>query len=134
MFLSFYVQGTSSMKSSTVADKSEWRIDDIAAISYDDVKTQVLSLADSVRHAFRYLSGDFVASSVSAHPAKNVGQQEREKKDEHPWWGLAGLFKGLRGRRSPEEASIESGTVYTEGEVHAELVRVSRMHSKFGPK
>ncbi|KAG6332333.1 hypothetical protein ID866_6761, partial [Astraeus odoratus] len=119
MFLSFYVQ---SSPSSSATDKSQWNLDDITSLTYDDVKTKTRPLVDSAKRAFRYLSGEAVPPPELSHPINNEKQKEKEKTEEH-LWGLTSLFKGLRGGRPAGEAAVEAGATWTEGEVHADLVR-----------
>lgn len=120
MFLSFYVQGSSSTSSAPDEDKSQWLLDEL---TYDDIKEKVWSLADSTKRAFRFLSGDVVLPREVPHPVDEEKQEERERNEERSLWGITGLFKGLRRWRPSGEASMDTGVVWTEGEVHAELVR-----------
>lgn len=120
MFLSFYVQGSSSTSSAPDEDKSQWVLDEL---TYDDIKEKVWSLADSTKRAFRFLSGDVVLPREVPHPVDEEKQEERERNEERSLWGITGLFKGLRRWRPPGEASMDTDVVWTEGEVHAELVR-----------
>lgn len=120
MLLSFYVQGASSTSSAVNEDKSRWVLDEL---TYDDVQAKFWSLVDSTKRAFRYLSGDVVPSREVPYPVNEEKQKETERSEEPSLWGLAGLFKGLRRRQSSGEASVDTGVAWTEGEVHAELVR-----------
>ncbi|KAI6045071.1 TIM21-domain-containing protein [Pisolithus marmoratus] len=128
MFLSFYVQGSSSTSSAADEDKSQWVLDEL---TYDDIKAKLWSLVDSTKHAFRYLSGDVVPPREVPHPVDEEKQKEREGSEERSLWGLAGLFKGLRKWRPSGETSMDTGVVWTEGEVHAELVRNDDGHFTF---
>jgi len=49
--------------------------------------------------------------------------KEQENAEAQSWWGLTNMFTGLRGWRSYGGESIAAGTTWTEGEVHADLVR-----------
>ncbi|KAL4069433.1 TIM21-domain-containing protein [Scleroderma citrinum] len=124
MLLSFYVQGSPSPDSSSAEeDKPLWSLDDIASLSYEDIKGTVLLIIDSAKRTFRYLSGDVVALPQLPHSVEGRKQKENEGNEDSSLWGLAGLFKGLRGGRPSKEPTIESSVSWTEGEVHADLVR-----------
>ena len=56
-------------------------------------------------------------------------EKDQERTEQHSWWGVTGLFSGLRGRRSHDGGS-HGATAWTEGEVHADLVRVRRKISQ----
>ncbi|KAI6136864.1 TIM21-domain-containing protein [Pisolithus sp. B1] len=119
MLLSFYVQGSSSASSAVNENKSRWVLDEL---TYDDIQAKFWSLVDSTKRAFRYLSGDVVPREMP-YPVDEEKQKETERSVEPSLWGLTGLFKGLRRRQPSGEASVDTGVVWTEGEVHAELVR-----------
>jgi len=56
------------------------------------------------------------------------------KKTESSGWSVVGLFSGLRGRRtgSPEISSKRAnGEMWTDGEVHADLVRNDEGYFEF---
>ncbi|KAI6031976.1 hypothetical protein PISMIDRAFT_94867 [Pisolithus microcarpus 441] len=120
MLLSFYVQGSSSASSAVNEDKSRWVLDEF---TYDGIQAKFWSLVDSTKRAFRYLSGDVVLPREALYPVDEEKQKETERSEEPSLWGLAGLFNGLRKRRPSGEAGVDTSVVWTEGEVHAELVR-----------
>lgn len=120
MLLSFYVQGSSSASSAVNEDKSRWVLDEF---TYDSIQAKFWSLVDSTKRAFRYLSGDVVLPREALYPVDEEKQKETERSEEPSLWGLAGLFNGLRKRRPSGEAGVDTSVVWTEGEVHAELVR-----------
>ncbi|KAG1829230.1 hypothetical protein DFJ58DRAFT_719715 [Suillus subalutaceus] len=121
MLLNFYVQGSSSAKSAQQADEEAGPsyIESLSSLTLDETialaKEKLESIGQSAKRAFRYLSGD-VAPSPAPHPQLSTNDsQENERKQEKGMWSFAGLFSGLKGRRS--------GVSWTEGEVHADLVR-----------
>ncbi|KIJ68678.1 hypothetical protein HYDPIDRAFT_173342 [Hydnomerulius pinastri MD-312] len=129
MLLNFYIQGssTASASASAATDEEEiqWAdyVESLTALTMDDVKAKVTPVVDSAKRAFRYLSGDIVPSPVSPLVTEKDQGKEQEKGEEGSLWGLTGLFAGLRGRRSHGEGSGDTSVAWTEGEVHADLVR-----------
>ena len=129
MLLSFYVQGSSSRDSSSAGEhKSPWTLDDITSVSYDTIMASVSSIIDSAKRTFRYLSGDVVPLPQLPPPGtENERQKDREMGEDLSFWGLAGLFRGLRSARPSREPTSETGAQWTEGEARADLVRVSQV-------
>lgn len=129
MLLNFYVQGSSSTKSARDdGEMSPSYIELLSSLTLDESisygKEKVESIVESAKRAFRYLSGD-VAQLPAAHPQLSAKEnQEKERVQEKGLWSLAGLFSGLKGRRSAIEGVDDSGVLWTEGEVHADLIRV----------
>jgi len=128
MLLNFYVQGSSSAKSAQQADEETGPsyIESLSSLTLDETiglaKEKLESIGQSAKRAFRYLSGD--ATPLPApHPQLSTNdRQENERKQEKGVWSVAGLFSGLKGRRSVAEGAGDSGVPWTEGEVHADLV------------
>jgi import inner membrane translocase subunit TIM21 len=130
MLLNFYVQGSSSAKSAQQADEEAGPsyIESLSSITLDEAialaKDKLESIGQSAKRAFRYLSGD-VAPSPVPHPQLSTNDnQENDREQEKGMWSFAGLFSGLKGRRNVAEGVGDSGVSWTEGEVHADLVRV----------
>lgn len=127
MLLNFYIQGSSLPSLQTEDEKdSQWTsyVDSLASLTFEDVKEKTSRFTDLARSAFQYLRGDTVPTVIlpaTTDKEKNKGQ---ERTEENSWWGLTGLFSGLRGRKSHDVGSHGTGTAWTEGEVHADLVRV----------
>lgn len=132
MFLTFYVEGSSS---SPYSDNGSGYLSDlsdkataVSEMSWDQVSEAVKGraerAAESVKSAVRYLVGKPVPPVVGAQTDtldKLDGQEEKKS-----WWGLTGMFSGLRsGGGSSASGGDEHSAMYTEGEVHAELIRVS---------
>lgn len=132
MLLNFYVQGSSSAKSDQQADEETGPsyIESLSSLTLDETiglaKEKLESIGQSAKRAFRYLSGD--ATPLPApHPQLSTNdRQENERKQEKGVWSVAGLFSGLKGRRSVAEGAGDSGVPWTEGEVHADLVLVRK--------
>ncbi|KAG2368756.1 TIM21-domain-containing protein [Suillus spraguei] len=128
MLLNFYVQGSSSAKPTQQADEAgPSYIESLSSLTLDEtialVKDKLESFGKSAKRAFRYLSGD-VAPSPAPHPQPSTNvNQGSERKQEKGMWSFAGLFSGLKGRRSVAEGAGDSDVLWTEGEVHADLVR-----------
>ncbi|KAG1904819.1 TIM21-domain-containing protein [Suillus fuscotomentosus] len=128
MLLNFYVQGSSSAKSAQQADEETGPsyIESLSSLTLDETiglaKEKLESIGRSAKRAFRYLSGD-VTPLPAPHPQLSTNdRQENERKQEKGVWSVAGLFSGLKGRRSVAEGAGDSGVPWTEGEVHADLV------------
>ncbi|KIM67042.1 hypothetical protein SCLCIDRAFT_1210510 [Scleroderma citrinum Foug A] len=125
MLLSFYVQGSSPRDSSSAEEhKSLWNLDDITSASYDGIMASILSITDSAKRTFRYLSGDAITLPEPPRPSTENGKQkDQDTGEDLSLWGLAGLFRGLRGGRPSREPSIETSVQWSEGEAHADLVK-----------
>lgn len=125
MLLDFYVQGSSST-SLPPQDENEWAsyVDSLSSLSFEDVKEKMSPFIDSARSAFKYLRGDAVPSVTAPVTMTKEKNKDQERADERSWWGLTGLFSGLRGQRSHDGGNHGVGITWTEGEVHADLVRV----------
>ncbi|KAH0838527.1 TIM21-domain-containing protein [Lanmaoa asiatica] len=127
MLLNFYIQGSSSTSLPTEDEQdSRWAsyVDSLASLTFEDVKEKMSPLIDSARSAFKYLRGDSVPSAIPPETMEKEKSKDQESTEEHSWWGLTGLFSGLRGRRSHDGGNHSVGTAWTEGEVHADLVKV----------
>lgn len=129
MLLNFYVQGSSSARSAQQADEEAGPsyIESLSSLTLDEAialaKDKLESIGQSAKRAFRYLSGD-VAPSPAPHPQLSTNDnQENGREQEKGMWSFAGLFSGLKGRRNVSEGAGDSGVSWTEGEVHADLVR-----------
>lgn len=85
---------------------------------------------DKTRRLFKYLAG----SPLPPPPLPTQQNQisEPSKAEESSTWTFAGMFSALRGSKGSssraESKRTPDGQVFTEGEVHADLVRVSRLN------
>ncbi|KAG1755006.1 TIM21-domain-containing protein [Suillus paluster] len=129
MLLNFYVQGSSPAKSAHQADDEAGPslIESLSSLTLDEAiayaKERLELIGESGKRAFKYLSGD-VTPSPAPYPHLSAKEnQETERDQEKGLWSLAGLFSGLKGRRSAVEGVNDFGVLWTEGEVHADLVR-----------
>jgi len=129
MLLNFYVQGSSSSKSAPSADGESDRsyLESLSSLTLDQSigygKEKLESIMESAKRAFRYLSGD-VTQLPTPHPQLSAKEDQANRGQDKGLWSLAGLFSGLKGRRSIADGAGDSGVLWTEGEVHADLVRV----------
>ncbi|KAI0932566.1 hypothetical protein AcW1_000347 [Taiwanofungus camphoratus] len=139
MLLHFYVEGrppgsgpSQVQPESYVDSVVHWSKDIASSLSemtidefVEKVKAHAESTLEVAKQLFKYLSGDPIPPSQPSQPVK---QDVKEEKEQSGWTsGLLGLFSGLRGStRSPSEArpGLPDGKIYTEGEVHADLVMV----------
>jgi len=137
MLLNFYVQGkppgsTSNPSISYLDTVVHWIENTRSALSELTIDEAVAWTKDLVSDAwgrskevFRYLSGAPLPPLSVPEPLP-VDVKE-SKKTESSGWSVVGLFSGLKGKRSgPSEMSLRRahGEMWTDGEVHADLVRV----------
>ena len=136
MVMTFYVQGRPDGERVPPSEQSyfdsatAW-IQDKAVIlsecSFDDALSFLKENAKNVWNnsimAFKYLSGDPLPPSP-LHIPQPV--QNEEKKHTDSTWSFAGIFSSLKRTRAftPESKPLISGKKFTEGEVHADLVKV----------
>ncbi|KAH7883842.1 TIM21-domain-containing protein [Phlebopus sp. FC_14] len=125
MLLNFYVKGLPTSSPSPSSPNNETTrsdlLEELKSISFDDVKAKVVLIVTSAKRAFRYLSGDVVPSPTPPVVTEEANKEREDK--ERSLWGITGLFSGLRGRRPQSEGRGDVGMAWTEGEVHADLVR-----------
>lgn len=139
MLLNFYVQGKPP-GSVSQSDPSESYVDAIvhwtgtkasalSELSFDYAvdwtKDRASSAWERSKGVFRYLSGaPLPPMSLPDSPLVNV---QEAKKAESSGWNFVGMFSGIRGTRTGSKDSNAKGTngeMWTDGEVHADLVRV----------
>ena len=142
MLLNFYVQSSSHSPDQDVSyfeSASVWlknTTTDLSEVSWQEARDWImLQTRETVVYAkdlFRYLSGDPASSTSRASQASLPvpRKQEAPASDEKGFWvNFTGLFGSLRGgsRKGPYEGTLDAGhgRVWQEGEVHADLVRVS---------
>ncbi|PFH49195.1 hypothetical protein AMATHDRAFT_63564 [Amanita thiersii Skay4041] len=136
MIMTFYVQGKPKGWSGSASDQSylesasQWaqeKYENISDLTYEETVTSVKERAEflweKLRGLFKYLSG------ISEPPRPPVTSATLEapaaqKKEDESVWGLGGLFSSLKGPRRSIEGSVSSPSqIFTEGEVHADLIR-----------
>lgn len=136
MVLTFYVQGrpdgeTSPSEESYFDSATAWFHDKafiLSECSFDDsiswLKENAKNAWDKSIAAFKYLSGNPLPPPPP--PSPQSVPYEVKKHTENAW-SFAGIFSSLKGQRAsnPETPSKPlNGTKLTEGEVHADLVKV----------
>jgi mitochondrial import inner membrane translocase subunit TIM21 len=143
MLLNFYVQAdphSPDQDTSYLESASSWVKNTITSplpeLSYREAKDWVIhhtrETLDSAKDLFKYLSGD----PASPRPAVTQVALPEPRKQELPaddrsglWSSVAGLFGSLKGgnRKGSQGGTLDAGhgRVWQEGEVHADLVRVS---------
>jgi len=145
MVITFFVQGRPDGEAIPPSEQSyfdsvsTWVQDKAATIyecSFDDALSSLKEYGKNAWNksivAFKYLTGDPLP------PPLPVPQQfhNEVKKNSGSAWSFAGIFSSLKGQRgsSPETPSKSlTGKKFTEGEVHADLVKVSLcMRSRVG--
>lgn len=143
MIMTFYVKGSppSSMSPidasylESVANHGQEIWNSLSGSSLQDsvdwMRYTTEDLWNRARDAFKYVSG----TPISSSPTNSSFQEEQQRQatkgasqpDERSVWNFAGIFKSLRGSKSgggSEDVYTEDGRLFTEGEVHADLVRV----------
>ena len=141
MILNFYVQGKPPGSSSTLKkDPTESYLDAvihwtgdkaslISELTLNEViewsKDRTLNAWEQSKRAFRYLSGaPLPPISLQEHPLVDV---KEPKKAKSTGWSFVGMFSGLRGKHARSmdtKAKRLDGEMWTDGEVHADLIRV----------
>jgi len=134
MIMTFYVQGRPEGEAAT-SDESyfeaikEWTrgaTDALSDLSFDGtvewVEEKATAVKDKTVSVVKYLSGKPMPPptlpKMPEEPAENVRSVESST------WGFAGIFSSLRttGRNGTE--APPPGSRFTEGEVHADFVKV----------
>ncbi|KAF5337035.1 hypothetical protein D9611_003212 [Ephemerocybe angulata] len=134
MILSFYVKGGAERKPhselSYLESAEQW-IQDKSAIlpdlKWEDAvewaKESATGVWDKSLEAFRYLSGA-PAPAPSTPVSERQADHQPQKKKERSAWDFVGVFSGLRNLSSKTSTvAQEEGRIYTEGDVHADLIR-----------
>ncbi|KAI0757272.1 TIM21-domain-containing protein [Daedaleopsis nitida] len=141
MLLNFYVQGRPPGSSETydvpeddvgVFARSMRRIQ---GMSFEEMQEEVTKrahrLTEMWRGMFRFLTGEEVARpSPQAAPV----QQQEVVKEEKGWVSsVAGLFSGIKGstRSSVPSTDASNGPLFSEGEVHADLIMNDKGYYEF---
>lgn len=142
MVMTFYVQGTPEGETTPPSEASYldsvrmWihdRADVLSDCSFDDALEWSREAGRNVRDksiaAFRYLSGNPLPPPPTS-PFPPI-QYEKAKVHESNAWSFAGIFSSLKRTRtsSSEPSSKPRGKKFTEGEVHADLVKVCLVDS-----
>lgn len=131
MLLNFYVQGSSGSPPAEDDRDHQWfDFDSLTSMTFEDVKEKVAPFVESARSAFKYLRGDYIPVAMPPATTDKEKSEDGEKVVERSWWGVTDLFSGLRGRRSHDVGGQGAGATWTEGEVHADLVRVRQTISR----
>jgi len=137
MIMTFYVQGrpqgeiTPPLDSSYFKLMSEWiqdKFSGLSELSFDEAmawsKQSGMNIWDKSIRAFKYLSGaPLPPIYVPSMPSPE--SKESAKKEVTTIWSVAGVFSSLKGAKktSHEKTSRQTGRSFTEGEVHADLVK-----------
>jgi mitochondrial import inner membrane translocase subunit TIM21 len=143
--MTFYVQGRPQgeiappLDSSYFKSMSDWikdKFSGLSELSFDEAiawsKQSGMDIWDKSIRAFKYLSGaPLPAIQVPSMPSPET--KERAKKEVNTIWSFAGVFSSLKGAKktSNEKTSRQTGRSFTEGEVHADLVKVGDLPSRF---
>jgi len=138
MILNFYVSGRPPGSTVQVSEASyfdsfiKWTSDKASVLSdltLDEsifwMKECAAIAKERAKRAFKYLSGAPVPLPT-IQPTISPNSKETDKNDEGHTWSFAGMFSSLKGPRGGvmESHSEPDGRVWTDGEVHADLIRV----------
>jgi len=148
MILNFYVQGKPPGSSSKLdKDPSESYLDAVVHWTGDKAsllseitlneaiewtKEQTSNAWERSKRAFRYLSGSPLPP-VSL-PERPLVDAKETNKPESRGWSFVGMFSGLRGTRTRStETNVKraDGEMWTDGEVHADLIRNNNGYFEF---
>jgi mitochondrial import inner membrane translocase subunit TIM21 len=141
MILNFYVQGKPPGSSSTSHNDppesylntvERWTRDKVSLLSeltlneaVEWTKDRALNVWERSKGAFRYLSGaPLPPVSLPVYPTEDIMETKKAKSK---GWSFIGMFSGLRGNRTGStETNVKRahGEMWTDGEVHADLIRV----------
>jgi len=136
MIMTFYVQGrpegemVAPSESSYLESSSKWLQDKgnaLSELSYDEViewsKDTAKNLWDRSVRAFKYLSGTPLPPPIL--PEITTTDTQESKTEDNVAWGFAGMFSSLKGAKSSGAGLMtrQLGRHFTEGEVHADLVK-----------
>ena len=136
--MTFYVQGrpqgeiTPPSNSSYFESMSAWvqdKFSGLSELSFEEAiawsKQSGINIWDKSIRAFKYLSGAPLPPTY-VPPMPSPETKERTKKEVTTVWSFAGVFSSLRRTKktSNEKTSRQIGRSFTEGEVHADLVKV----------
>lgn len=137
MIMTFYVQGRPpgaepvSSDSSYFESATEWAQDRLSAMSEMTVdgsiawsKERASNIWIKTKYLFKYLSG--APPPPPPLPAFPSDSTDSQKGEESGAWSFTGMFSSLKSPRgSPVESRPKSdGRTYTEGQVHANFIRV----------
>jgi len=136
MILTFYVQGkpegwTQPQSELSLVEKAnEWaeeKYEKVSNLTLDESlewsKDKAEAALEKLRDLFRYLSGMEKQIMPSLPPAPQ-GAANTQKKDDRWTWDIAGMFSSLRGSKRIGDVVKSRGQTFTDGEVHADLIRV----------
>jgi import inner membrane translocase subunit TIM21 len=149
MLLNFYVQANSHSPDQDASHfelASSWLnnvMTNFSEFSWQEARDWIVlhtrETVDSTKDLFRYLSGDPVPSkSAATQVSLPVPRRQDSPTDNGKgfWGSFAGLFGSLRNGagKGPYEGALDTGhgSVWQEGEVHADLVRVGVCRSSQG--
>jgi import inner membrane translocase subunit TIM21 len=136
MILSFYVkgrpEGAEDSDLSYMETAERWVQDKSVALpdlKFEDImqwsKEFSADIWDKSIQAFRYLSGAPPPPAPSPPVTERQALEQPQKKDSSAW-NFVGMFSGLRGQsRKGTGSTGEEHRTFLEGDVHADLVRVS---------
>jgi mitochondrial import inner membrane translocase subunit TIM21 len=126
------------LESSLLHSTTEWANDKILVLSeltLDEsiawTREHTARLWTRMKRLFKYLSGVPLPPPPLPTPPSN--SIEERKGRENSAWNFAGMFSSLKGSRGSqaEPKTLSDGQLFTDGQVHASFIRVSRVLRPF---
>ncbi|EIN13645.1 hypothetical protein PUNSTDRAFT_59521 [Punctularia strigosozonata HHB-11173 SS5] len=134
LLLNFYISSSPTSSTSTTFTDSEqtWvdktiqrtqaALTDISSITVDDIKDWSSRSLDRLKSSFRYLTGE-PAPSIPPTTGPSPTSERPKERQGFLKTVVLGVFSMRLGGASSEESRPAAGVTWTEGEVHADLVK-----------
>lgn len=138
--MTFYVQGrpegevAAPSEASYLEEASQWvqdRTKSLSELSFDEAvewsKENTKKVYEKAIRAFKYLSGAPLPPPSLPAISSESENRENVKTEEKKGWGLTGMFSSLKSSKkfNGSTTATRSGRHFNEGEVHADLIKVS---------
>ncbi|KAG9223090.1 hypothetical protein CCMSSC00406_0000221 [Pleurotus cornucopiae] len=138
MIMNFYIQGKPPGSQHTSDESyfdsmSTWSketLESFSKMTTDDgivwVKDTAADISERAKRLFKYLSGSPMLPPPLPTPSLSPEGKDMSRRQDSGVWSLTGMFSSLKGTKSAysEAATSEpDGRIWTEGEVHADLIK-----------
>ncbi|KAF9498065.1 hypothetical protein BDN71DRAFT_1443766 [Pleurotus eryngii] len=138
MIMNFYMQGKPPGSQPTsdesyfesISTWSKEALESFSKMTTDDgivwVKDTAADISERAKRLFKYLSGSPMPPPPLPTPSLSPEGKDMSRRPDSGAWSLAGMFSSLKGAKSgySEAATSEpDGRIWTEGEVHADLIK-----------
>ncbi|KAG6829292.1 hypothetical protein H0H92_005046 [Tricholoma furcatifolium] len=146
MIMTFYVHGSPPGSDTVVSDASyleaasDWaqqKLSQASELTFEEsiewTQNYAHTVWDKARWLFKYLAGAPLPSPSS--PPQPEKALEANKDEKSSAWSFAGMFSAIQGTKGSssrsESKNALDGQLYTEGEVHADFIRVRENETLF---